>query len=135
MRCVSSMRYPWDSEQYPDFGSMQICPEGRDKHCVKEEDNREQKNCGVGKYEFHSWNIENGKCELRKCAKTCTKGTSLFSINNLPVTDPGAVVYTRKVYCCNDREECNGTLGNMSVRTAFLVGLVAVVGTIFIGIW
>lgn len=76
-----------------------ICPMDRNMYCVKETSDLRQNLCGFTKY-FGDIFVDS-ICQYKKCAAECTEGP-------VPFEYEGAV-YTRNIYCCNDKDYCNSS--------------------------
>ena len=69
----------------------------RNRYCVKEVSSTPKELCGYTQYfgdRFHS------QCVFKKCASECVEGTYKFTYDG--------ELYTRQVYCCDNKDYCNG---------------------------
>ena len=96
-------------------GGILICPEANRRYCVKEVASLQQDLCG--KTQYFGDVFENNLCVFRKCAATCTEGTTTFTYNG--------VQYTRDTYCCNNQDLCNA--GSVSRMTYFGIFILLIV--------
>lgn len=104
-------------------GGKLICPESNRKYCVKEVASLQQDLCG--KTQYFGDVFENNLCVFRKCADSCTEGTTTFTYNG--------VQYTRDTYCCNNQDLCNaGTMSRISYCGIALLLLLCLAYLLFI---
>ncbi len=97
-----------------------ICPEGRNKFCMKEFVNSTRRECGTtSEYPNDDWDIKQpgGLCVYRKCSSSCPNETVNF------VGRDGSV-NSRKSVCCTTNL-CNSASSHR--MHAAIVGLVPII--------
>lgn len=83
---------------------------GRNNFCVKEVSSLPLSLCG--KTQYYGDSFEGGECVYKKCDSECVAGKFTFEWDGQQ--------YTRRRFCCNDQNMCNGTTSCPSFPIIFI---------------
>ena len=111
LKCYSSLTRP---------DTLLICPQGRNSFCVKEVTSLKQDLCG--KTQYFGDTYANEECAYKKCAHKCVEEQIEFQY--------GGQSYTRKRFCCNDKNYCNSSI--KSIYPTFICYLLFIVLSLYL---